>query len=362
MKHHRLKTLGVVFAALVSVALVSTATAAPVTVNLRIEGATSTTFEGQVTTDGKTIDGHPCDGTNGGANPTPGPTMTSALDDASIAHGFPWSGTWFDSIHDFGIDSIGPDANTSTQFWGYAYQGKPSDLGGCQQQVHNGDSVLYAFDFFSKVHLLQLSGPATAQVGQPVTVKVVDSQNNSAVAGASVGGATTGADGSATFTYPTAGTVRLKADKSDSVRSNELDVCVYTPGTSECNQVPPPAAGDSVAPDVTISSIKKGQKFAHGKGPRKLSGKASDAGGLFQVYFSLTRVTHAGCQWYSSKRSVFTNLHKRCNARFQRVGSNPTWNYLLPKRLGPGRYTLVEKAIDKSYNGSRATVTFTVKR
>jgi hypothetical protein len=119
---------------------------------------------------------------------------------------------------------------------------------------------------------------------------------------------------------------------------------------------------DSVAPDVTIGNIKKGQKFAHGKGPRRLSGKASDAGGLFQVYFRLTRVSGGECQWYSSKRSVFTKLQRRCKARYQRVGSNPTWTYLLPKRLGPGRYTLDEKAIDKAFNRSLATVTFTVRR
>ena len=52
---------------LVALLACATARAAPVTVNLRVEGATSTIFEGPVTTDGKVInkgDGpHPCDGT-----------------------------------------------------------------------------------------------------------------------------------------------------------------------------------------------------------------------------------------------------------------------------------------------------------
>ena len=58
-------------AALVALLACATAQAAPVTVNLRVEGSSSTIFEGPVTTDGKQIDKgdgpHPCDGTNGGA-------------------------------------------------------------------------------------------------------------------------------------------------------------------------------------------------------------------------------------------------------------------------------------------------------
>jgi hypothetical protein len=185
MKHLRFGTLGVlVAAATLGGGLAQAAQAAPVTVNLRIEGASSTIFEGFVTTDAKTIQGHSCDGTNGGANPTPGPTMTSALDDASILHGFPWSGAWSDGLHDFGINSIGPDANNSSQFWGYAYNWQSSNVGGCQQEVRDGDQVLFGFDFFSKSHFLELSGPASAQVGQPVQLKVVDGQDNSAISGA----------------------------------------------------------------------------------------------------------------------------------------------------------------------------------
>ena len=46
----------------------ATAHAAPVTVQLRVEGSATTIFEGPVTTDGKQLDKgggpHPCDGTN----------------------------------------------------------------------------------------------------------------------------------------------------------------------------------------------------------------------------------------------------------------------------------------------------------
>jgi hypothetical protein len=366
MKHHRFGTLGVLLAVLCPLAIAAApAAAAPVTVNLRIEGSTSTIFEGPVTTDAKMIQGKPCDGTNGGANATPGPTMTSSLDDASILHGFPWSGTWFDSLHDFGIDSIGPDADNSTQFWGYAYNWHASNVGGCQQEVQNGDQVLFGFDFFSKSHFLELSGPATAQVGQPVSLKVVDGQDNSAISGASVGGTTTAADGTASVTYTAPGVVRLKADRSDSIRSNELDVCIYATSSAECSTPTPTgqvggSIKDQLPPSLALFGIRNGQRFRRGHGPRRLAGTASDAGGLFQVYFRLTRQSHAGCQWYSSKRSVFTRPHQHCNARFQRVGTKARWTYLLPKRLPKGRYTLDEKAIDRVFNGARTSLTFRV--
>ena len=60
---------------LLSLVLPSTALALPVTVNLRVEGPTATVFDGPVTTDGHAVTTaaagtHPCDGTNGGAQPT----------------------------------------------------------------------------------------------------------------------------------------------------------------------------------------------------------------------------------------------------------------------------------------------------
>jgi len=365
MTHHRTGTLGVLLATALAVSAPAAAQASPVTVNLRIEGSSSTIFEGPVTTDAKTINGHPCDGTNGGANATPGPTMTSALDDASIVHGFPWSGTWFDSLHDFSIDSIGPDASNSSQFWGYAYNWQPATVGGCQQEVQSGSDVLFGFDFFSKSHLLELSGPATAQVGNSVSLKVIDGQDGSAISGASVGGTTTAADGTASVTYTSPGVVRLKAERSDSIRSNELDVCIYATSSAECGpQVPSPVVGGAIAdklpPSLSIRGIRNGERFRRGHGPRKLAGTASDASGLFQVYFRLRRHSHAGCQWYSAKRSVFTRPRSHCDARFQRVGTKAPWSYLLPERLPKGRYTLEEKAIDRAFNGARTRVSFTV--
>ena len=69
----------------------------PTLVNLRIEGADKTIFEGHIVTRGHnvtTVSGgtHHCDGTNNNENEFPGPTCTSALDDASKEKGFQWDG------------------------------------------------------------------------------------------------------------------------------------------------------------------------------------------------------------------------------------------------------------------------------
>ena len=130
-------------------------------------GLNKTIFEGPVTTSGHDIakdssGAHHCDGTNNGSGSSPGATMTSALDDASRTGAFSWDGTYFASFDDFGVDRVGPDAANSSQFWGYALNFQASSVGGCQQKVSGGDDVLFAFDFFSKSHLLR---PERAGVG-----------------------------------------------------------------------------------------------------------------------------------------------------------------------------------------------------
>jgi hypothetical protein len=69
----------------------------PTLVNLRIEGSTSTIFEGPIVTLGHNVTttsggNHHCDGTNNNQNPSPGPTCTSALDDAAKIDHFTFDG------------------------------------------------------------------------------------------------------------------------------------------------------------------------------------------------------------------------------------------------------------------------------
>ncbi|KAF8992283.1 hypothetical protein BDQ17DRAFT_1312996 [Cyathus striatus] len=201
-------------------------------VNLRIEGVTRTIFEGIVFTRGHNVTTasggtHHCDGTNNNASPLPGPTMTSALDDAARIHKFDWDGTFFTEFDDFFITSIDGDTQTDTQFWGILLNFQFTPVGGCQQEVKTLDNALFAFDAFSKVHFLKLTGPNIAKVGKPVTLTVTDGLNNNApVAGATVEGETTDANGQVTVIFTSAGVIQAKAEKDDSIRSNALVVVV----------------------------------------------------------------------------------------------------------------------------------------
>jgi hypothetical protein len=220
----RIGTLAVLGLALAAPA----ANAAPATVNLRVEGSDSTIFEGRVKTDGHAIEQdkngpQPCDGTNGGANPAAGPTVTSALDDALA-----WDGTWNPSFSDFLVNRIGSDSATDTKFWGTALNGTPTELGGCQVQVKAGDDVLWAYDMFSAKQFLELSGPKTAKLNKPFKVKVVDAKNgNKPVKGANVSNvAKTDKKGVATIVANDRGLLLVKAERRGAVRSNSLVIRV----------------------------------------------------------------------------------------------------------------------------------------
>lgn len=238
-------------ALLASTAVAAPALAAPVAVNLRVEGRTATTFEASVTTDGHdvtTASGgtHHCDGTNGGVNPTAGPSATAALDDASKLGGFTWDGTYNQGFDDYFVSRVGPDPQTQSQFWGVFVNGVASQVGGCQQRVRQGDEVVWAFDAFSKSHALRLTGPASVTTGRQVAVRVTDSATGAPIAGAGIAGTVTGGDGNATFSLSDPGVYRLKAERSDSVRSNSLVMCADPPGADPCT------SSDKSAPSLRV--------------------------------------------------------------------------------------------------------------
>lgn len=389
----RLHSIAAALAAAVVLACAGAAWAAPATVNLRVEGSSQTLYEGSVTTDAKTLTKdstgpHPCDGTNGGVNPTAGPTMTGAMDDGATAAGFTWAAAWNDSYQDFFIDRIGPDTNTGAPnyqpYWGYFQNWVATQIGGCQQQVSAGDSVLFAYSNYGEP-LLQLSGPGRAATGQSFSVMVQQNDGNgnrTAAPGASVQGKTTGADGQATLSFADPGVKRFKATRAGSVRSNAIDVCVYVEGSGDCGttkagttdeQTPPaqdaqgqagPAVKDTTPPLVTIGQPVDGRTYS--SGPRLLSGNVSDDHGLQQVFLRLRKpgsgASATRCRWYSAKREVFTHRTVPCSrSRFFRIGKSGNWSYLLPARLRSGGYVLDVKVLDTSYNAGRKSASFRVR-
>lgn len=340
--------------------LCGTAWAAPVTVNLRVEGSAATIFEGPVTTDGKVIDGHPCDGTTRTSppNPGPGPTMISALDDASAAAGFGWSGTWFDSFGDYLVDEIGSEPGGAAGFWGTVLNFEPTPVGGCQQQVAEGDEALFALGNVYSQPLLALAGDTRATVGQAAGLQVVNGTSGDGVAGASVAGVPgqTDAGGRLAAVFDSPGVKVLKAEAPGAIRSNAWHVCVEAPGSGTCGgfvpprAVPPAAAvRDSAAPTVRISGPRNGRRYR--RGPRLLRGVTTDdRSGVKQVKLALRRhVRGKGCRWWSKRRDRFVG--RNCRKKFFfGIGADANWSYLLPRALGPGHYVLDVKVIDAAGN------------
>jgi hypothetical protein len=372
-------------AGLVSAALlpVAPAGAAPVTVNLRVETATRTVFEGPITTDVRPFrftgepTGHTCDGTSatGGPSATPVPTRGAAIARAAEAAPFAIGGTWHEQFGaTFETVAGEPVAfNPATQQYLVEYEnGEGASLGACADDIQPGDDVLFAFARFGD-RVLELAGPAIAPPGVPVAVRVTDAGTGVGVGGATVAGATTAADGTASIGPFTArGAQVLKAEKAGMVRSNRLRVCVTDGADGACGtRIEQPPARDTTAPTVTILGIRMGQHFSRRRAPRELRGAVSaDPSGLRAVKLRLTRRLR-GTRWYfsgSKERFVKRRCGKppakrRCGKPPAfKVGESTDWSYLLPARLRRGRYVLEAYAIDRASNrGKESRVVFRVR-
>ena len=88
---------------------------------------------------------------------------------------------------------------------------------------------------------------------------------------------------------------------------------------------------------------------------------SADPSGLHSVKLRLTRRVGRKCSYFSGSRERFRPM--RCGrGSFLRIGDRPDWSYLLPKRLGRGRYVLEVKAIDGAFNrGTPTRVRFRVR-
>jgi hypothetical protein len=263
------------------------AAASPTELTVRIEGATQTLFEGPILTDGHKIRAasdsveRPCDGANGGAHPTPGPTPTAAAADAMELVGQGFDGAWFPGFDDYFVERWGPDAQQGEAFWGVFANGVLTPVGGCQWEDSADDEVLWALDAFSGRSELRLAaaddsspapGPpsptAEVEVGKPlalmvqsyagaeganpevkpaagVTVAPVATEAGTGFETTQTGdpsAVTTGADGAASVTFAEPGWRRVKAQsEATHIRSNRLDVCVEPPGGGGCGPLPPDA-------------------------------------------------------------------------------------------------------------------------
>ena len=362
---------------LAALAAAPAALAAPVTVDLRIEGESRTLFEDPVTVDVRSFrfTGDPveyrCDGTpaeNMGPSATPVPTRGGAIAQAAEQTPFALRGQFFASLGSPSFSEIAGDDvafdSASGKFLAEYNNGSFASFGACADPVQSGDDVLFAYADGSE-QLLALGGPATARPGEPVTVKVTDAANAAPVSGASVGGGETGADGTtAVGPFTARGNTDLKASKPGTIRSNRLRVCVTNGADGACGttapgasapggSAPPVAVADRIAPVTRIAGIREKQRFSRRRAPRTLRGSvAPDPSGLRAVKLSLTRSAGGRCRLYSPTRERFRP--SRCGRRvYFAIGDEPDWSYLLPSRLPRGRYVLDAVAVDRLGNRDR---------
>jgi hypothetical protein len=362
------------------------ALAAPVTVNLRVEGSSSTLFEGPVTTQGEMIStpssggADPCNYSENGPSSEKGTsenenggnisgTPTTALHDAALASGLAFDASWFGSgvsngnPGDFFVSQVGSDVNqTSSPFdsWGYAVNDTTAPVGGCQIALAPGNEVLWAYNYFNLKHLLSLSGPSNVTVGVPFTVHVTDGQTGEAISGASIGqlangvtsvgssSPTTNAAGNATVTLTQTGTVTFKATQSESVRSNGLPVNAVS-STCACAPAVPVHPPETLTLDVAkIAGVKNGHVYTRHSAPRVLAGTivVPTGGTLRQVRISLQRHYRGRCFDFSGSREKFMRTKKCGSAPFFSVGGSESFSYLLPARLPKGNYVFDIEGVD----------------
>jgi hypothetical protein len=385
------RRISLVLCAAVLAALIVCATslAAPVTVNLRVEGASSTIFEGAVTTDARTIEApnygtteplnpHHCDVNDNGAEPlgafgTSYGNPTTTLYDAASLLGLAFHAYWYAPLNDFFVDGIGQLGPEGTEAWEYAVNYTTANVGGCQFQLAPGSNVLWAANYGFAKHLLSLSGPASVNVGAPFTVHVVDGQTGEPISGAVIGevvagvttpipaSPTTDSNGNATVRLTGARAVTLKATQAESVRSNGLVVCPHNGNDGLCGTTITTVMGTStntsdnqtvsdVVDIARIVGIKNGYVYARRFAPRLLAGvvEIPTGGTLRQVRISLERSYRGHCFDFSGLGERFVRIKCGKAAQFFSVGDAESFSYLLPARLPAGRYVYDIEGIDRT--------------
>ncbi|HEV2815494.1 MAG TPA: hypothetical protein VGW10_19710 [Solirubrobacteraceae bacterium] len=363
--------------------------AAP-TVTIRIEGEQRTLLQRTV------VELSPAQ-VQGVNSDCPGDTVAGAVDKGTNGDWDhePYSHTILGETHDFSRDDAwsGWIQNTA----------KLSDAF-CAQKVQEGDEIVVMANFAPESNgyrwvyqpLLLHDVPAQVERGAPFVVRVTEvvperhpdgyelagtgsrqPAGGVRVTGGGVQGITDG-EGRTELRIDQVGDFTLQADSGAGLdRSLPVAIKVVEPGAPAPPPPAPPAGPpcetdgadgrcgtrDLQPPTALITSIREGAVFARRSGPRELSGTAgilgrsglvADGTGILMIKLRLTRVAGGRCSTYSPSRERF--VPRDCGAAngfWFKVGESPDWSYLLPGRLGRGRYVLDADAIDRAGNRLR---------
>ncbi len=115
--------------------------------------------------------------------------------------------------------------------------------------IADGDQVLFAYRDNGQP-LLKLTVPSRVAPGATATATVTDGETGAPVAGATVDGRTTAADGTAQIgPFSSTGARALKATKDGYIRSNAGALCVTSGSDGACGTVNPLAGCVSFGED-----------------------------------------------------------------------------------------------------------------
>jgi hypothetical protein len=355
--------------------------ASPATVTVRVEGAIETKLPPtQVTTATAPVvkDGNP-------AHACPGASAAGALE---LATGGSWSGKWFGGeIKEGHFEGLGYSVETvlaelhtfgSGEFWD-EWVDNHEGLGLCHDEPQPGGQVLLfpCPETGECPTPLAIEAPPSASVGEPVpvTVKRYSSKGEVSPAAAAIvtGGvapAMTDGGGHATLTFARAGHSTVGASAPQSVRT-ETTVCVHAGNDGSCETTLPTSAPGSspssrspssgaaatyrgpYAVVANILGLSEHHTYSRRRAPRVLRGSVSAHTTVTSVSIALRRRSRNHCFAYSGLRALFVRATCGTAAFFQ-VGSSPSFSYLLPAPLGPGRYVLDVEATDAA--GNRTTL------
>ena len=134
---------------------------------MRIEGRSTTLFEGPIQTTGRNVQAvseratgtiHRCDGTNNGANPGRVATPTASAVDAMSIAGQGFEGRWNANIEDYFVRGFGSDLETGPAYWGVLVGDNLTSVGGCQTAARRAGH--------GPVGLRRLQRPALPEAGR----------------------------------------------------------------------------------------------------------------------------------------------------------------------------------------------------
>ena len=292
-----------------------------------------------------------------------GRSAAGALDRATASN---WDGSSFSfglTVERILTTNLG--AFGAPTFWNFDVDNSSQQVGICDVNPDAGDEILFYEACASSTTAcftgdpLALTAPATATAGEPFTVSVrefddgKDPAPSAPASGATVAGggqtATTNASGVATFTFAQPGAVTLVATKARQVRDSATVAVqaapVYTVPTPSPTPTP---AGDTTAPVSQVKSPGNRKVFKR-RGPRQLRAAIEEAGSLASVKLALTRRVGKRCAAFRGDAERFARV--KCGAHPLFVaGTDPQLSFLLPGRLGRGKYVFDVVATDAAGN------------